>query len=423
MAVTDEVIRRFATRRVKTTTNTVEWANGRGNVYCRGTALYSYGSHWPLAIYIGRINNVPTFIKNGDRYSVSTAGHLSGTQSACKGPTVSRASVEAAGVNFHQIILAEGEGRTLPEELLADRQGQPLDLAKQWDNNITYVMFWQEDSRTELIWDRDEQKYYTKFDRRYKDTTNEDYSKRDYTVTGYRIKRDSVFKVPPQGMFIKNSRQETERYVEGVWHVLGAVVLECHVQRRENVADKRRKYGYRTVVHPVEVSYLLCSLDEGSYFVAKLPVKPTSVQHAFDSLKPEEVNAAIEAGKEVKRQGEWFFIPYKTDRELAQELGITIKALNEQAGMGVLPLSNDNSNRHVAKLLKVGEKTYAKGRVFHRFPSFARRQEPVEGQEAEPQKDWGTGTGQHRTVHLEEWHEVHRNTELASWSGLTGRVD
>jgi hypothetical protein len=186
---------------------------------------------------------------------------------------------------------------------------------------------------------------------------------------------------------------------------LGAVVLECHTQETERVPDKRNRYGYRTVKHPVEVSYLLCSLDEGSYFVAKLPVKPTSVQHAFDCLKPEAVNAALNEGKEVKRQGEWFFIPYKTDRELADELGVTIKALKERSVSEALPVVADNSNQHVAKLLKLEGRTFAKGTVRHKFP-------------------FGGRTGQHRTVNLEEtWHEVHRNTELASWSGLTGRVD
>jgi len=415
MATTDQVISRFATRHGnKRRDGRVEYNNGRGNVYCSNRTLYSYGSHWPLAVYIGRINGVPTFIKNGDRYSVSTAGHLSHTQSCCKGPTVSRASVEAAGVKFDQIILKPADDRTLPEEL------EGVNIEESWADSLTYVLFWQEDSRTDLIYDREEQAYYTEFDRRYRDTTNKDHSQRDYTVVGYRIKRSSKFTPPSQGMFIKNRTEHHEQYVEGHWHILGAVILENHTIRREYINDRRVKRGYRVKTHPKEISYYLCSLDEGSYFVAKLPVQPTSIQHAFECLKPQPVVLAEQEGKDVKRQGEWFFIPYKTDRELADELGITIKALNEQAEMGFLPLVSDNNNRHVAKLLKIGDKTYAKGRVFHRFPSFRSSQQTEGG---EPAPDWGRGTGQHRTVSLDVWHEVHKNTELASWSGLTGRVD
>lgn len=56
----------------------------------------------------------------------------------------------------------------------------------------------------------------------------------------------------------------------------------------------------------------LCSMDEGSYFVSKLLKRADSVDEAFQALKPEDVLQAEAKGLEVKRQGEWYFIPIDT---------------------------------------------------------------------------------------------------------------
>lgn len=71
-----------------------------------------------------------------------------------------------------------------------------------------------------------------------------------------------------------------------------------------------------TCVLEQDGSHYLCSMDERQYFIAKLPHKVKNVTEAFRSLKPEEVKQAETEGKEVLRQGEWFFIPVGPVSEL-----------------------------------------------------------------------------------------------------------
>src|SRR5262249_7796591 len=94
---------------------------------------------------------------------------------------------------------------------------------------------------------------------------------------------------PPDGA-ITGQETWSDDHGRRVWHRVGSGVL------RENGHD------------------YLCSMDEGSYFVSQLYRRVRSVADAFASLNPREVVAAEEAGLEVKRQGEWFFIPVGTPK-------------------------------------------------------------------------------------------------------------
>jgi hypothetical protein len=53
-------------------------------------------------------------------------------------------------------------------------------------------------------------------------------------------------------------------------------------------------------------------------FLVRLPQPVTTIEDAYESLKPQEVKDAEAKGLEVKRQGEWFFIP--VDKETARKL-------------------------------------------------------------------------------------------------------
>lgn len=79
----EEVIRRFATRKINSRTKTVQWSSN--NVYCCEDLMFSYGSHFILAKYLGR----NLFIRNSDKYSSSTSHHQSMTAQHCPGPEVS----------------------------------------------------------------------------------------------------------------------------------------------------------------------------------------------------------------------------------------------------------------------------------------------------------------------------------------------
>ena len=200
------------------------------------------------------------------------------------------------------------------------------------------------------------------------------------------------YTVPNQGMFV-TQKQFEDGSVRGYWHVLGGVVIECGPSR-----------------------YLLCGLDENTYFVSELPSKPISVVDAYDILKPPEVKQAEAHGISVLRQGEWFFIPTDlTDRDITDMLGFKyLKEMRSRAETGPLPTYTHGTNQHVCKHVDtyaadhrtgqlVGARMYAKGCVRH-------------------VSQWG-GRGDHRILRLEDvWHLAVCNTEIASWS-VDGKFD
>lgn len=92
--------------------------------------------------------------------------------------------------------------------------------------------------------------------------------------------------LPKTGMVIKHyTNGDDPEHVGTTWHLIGSVLF------RHN--DK----------------YYLGAMDEGRYFLSQLPRKCARVQTAFEMMKPNQVRTAIRQGADVKRQGEWFFIP------------------------------------------------------------------------------------------------------------------
>jgi len=72
--------------------------------------------------------------------------------------------------------------------------------------------------------------------------------------------------------------------------------------------------------------YLLSSTDASAhwgrgYFLSVLPCEVNTIDEAFEALKPEIVKQSEKEGKEVRRQGEWFFIKLADNvRELKKVL-------------------------------------------------------------------------------------------------------
>ncbi len=64
------------------------------NMFIRGDVLYSYGTHFPLTIRLAGGG----YLHNGDRYSVSTAGHQSHARSAISGPVIPFSALASAGI-------------------------------------------------------------------------------------------------------------------------------------------------------------------------------------------------------------------------------------------------------------------------------------------------------------------------------------
>lgn len=101
-----QIIKNFADRRINRRTKSVEWG-GTSNVFCRDRTLYSYGTHFPLARYMGEVDGQHVFILNDDYYSSSTARHQSFTRSICPGPLVSATALAKVGIEFNHLELKD----------------------------------------------------------------------------------------------------------------------------------------------------------------------------------------------------------------------------------------------------------------------------------------------------------------------------
>lgn len=187
-----------------------------------------------------------------------------------------------------------------------------------------------------------------------------------------RIKYIDLEKEKTMLVKIKNKAGEME---EKLRHLLGSVVFEFNNRYFLSGVDESGTNAWR------------------SYFLAELPYKVSSVEEAYNALKPEEVKQAERLGLEVKRQGEWFFIP--VDKE------INIKLNKEKNVSRSALLPNRDRNRrlmHLAtRLFTDNKKMYAKGTVRHLEK-------------------------QHRMLTLPSWYEVYENTQINSWVS-SGKID
>jgi hypothetical protein len=180
--------------------------------------------------------------------------------------------------------------------------------------------------------------------------------------------------------------------VAGYWHVLGGALLR--------VGDK----------------YLLGGLDEGRYFLSLLTNSARTVAEAYRTLMPLKVMEAEAAGREVKRQGEWFFVKSSIDRKGVMALANISRVKEFEKAIQLSPLvgvSRQDGNQHVCHNILVtvdGQPTrLATGLVRHQRLN-----------------RW---TGSRRTTHEHaavdlgsDWWEVYENTALQSWS-TGGRFD
>jgi hypothetical protein len=87
-----EIVFKFATRQPnKRHKGQIIWNGSR--IFCRDDIIFSYGTHFPLAKYLGERNNLRFFVKNSDKYSSSTSAHQSMVRQVCHGPSVSRSDL------------------------------------------------------------------------------------------------------------------------------------------------------------------------------------------------------------------------------------------------------------------------------------------------------------------------------------------
>lgn len=141
--------------------------------------------------------------------------------------------------------------------------------------------------------------------------------------------------------------------------------------------------------------YFLCDVDRRevehniiNFFLAELPEKCSSISEAYDMLKPEEVKMFEKnTGKQVERQGEFFFIPVSTSPH-----GFNAEEIRE------IRVGNSRPNR-VEKGVKNEKGFFVTGKISHTGREHADLVLP-----------------------LDRWFKVVPNTSKANFQ-LTGDID
>lgn len=133
-------------------------------------------------------------------------------------------------------------------------------------------------------------------------------------------------------------------------------------------------------------------------FLVELQVEATTIDEAYDTLKPKEVKDAEKKGLTVLRQGEWFFIPVKGEYKIETREIVWGDKKGKTEPMPLDLKAGDNrpnrvSNHHV----KADKSTLVTGRVEH------------SGRE-------------HAALVLKGWFKPVPNTSVRSFT-ITGDVD
>jgi hypothetical protein len=211
----------------------------------------------------------------------------------------------------------------------------------------------------------------------------------DHTQDEYKSFRDfgsleEFKKTIPSGAEVHISRNSNGEIDYMAYHRIGQALLKynkiIHLKYDNGMEEDR-----------IVEKYFICGMDEGSYFVSELPKPAKTVEGAFKVLKPYSVQKAEKNGIEVKRQGEWFFIPQKKE-DLPHHL------VKNELKSHSLPHEVNSAAHIVTRMFKGMGRTFTKGYVRH-------------------------SRKEHRPLNLgEQFHIAVKNTAIGNWSAR-GNVD
>lgn len=139
------------------------------------------------------------------------------------------------------------------------------------------------------------------------------------------------------------------------------------------------------------------------FFLTQVVGNPTTVEEAYEGMKPEEVKNLEVAGYNVRRQGEYFFVE-------------CLPALNS-----VLNKEKDKLQKKVALSHKKRDTTLEGAWNFSQSRHVVTNYIELDGQA------FAKGTcrhvgGEHKMLKLDSWHLVFENVQEKSWTA-EGRVD
>lgn len=309
-------------------------------VWTDGDHIYSYGRHFEMARIMRDVNGEPTFfLVNGETFSPSTTNHQSNVRSAIQRSGIEsiiipHGALEAATIDFSSIEIIDVQSDHT--EVKRFEQSTPPHGAR-WESYQQSV--WEDGKYVRS--DDDPWHYYLTTGRRQIDVqANEDgtltYSwettrhwlggsliKARVRWRGYTLCKpcggsgtDGELQGPPEpgGEWTYERRTIGD---ERVWHPRpGRRNRFTHDwdARQSTLCAKCNGEGGRHFTRSRQ-AYFLSGFDSQearpSYFFCELPkgVTPTSVDEAFECLKPTAVKIAEMMDREVTRQGDIFAIP------------------------------------------------------------------------------------------------------------------
>lgn len=186
--VNEEVAIRFSKQQINSRSKTVEW-NGH-NLWCNGRIIYSYGSHFPVARFLGEHPKWGrTFVKNSDKYSNSTSCHQSTVARYCKGPSLSRSALN------------------------------DLEILDFEELELKNILLWRQPSYKHLYFDSQDNVYYQDY------TVENAESNYDNEYTRF-IHYHNEWKLPRFGQFKPYRGQKANRFKQGMFTIEEIVVLE-----------------------------------------------------------------------------------------------------------------------------------------------------------------------------------------------------
>lgn len=216
-------------------------------------------------------------------------------------------------------------------------------------------------------------------------------------------------------------------FIEETVHFMGARLFS--VESNTDLGDKKIKFLFdidrKEIDNQIFNPFLVQVPENGT------PI--TSIDQAYDCLMPNEVKDAIANGEHVKRQGEWFFIPTKTN-PLSKIAGLTEEQRKEYAlAMAIKKQSNWDTT--LSEML--GEELTEKYKNIGYIPEVGvKRMELRAGKNRPNHAEKGLNSDgisyvkgivshsgrEHADIVLEGWHIALPNTAIDSFT-ITGDID
>jgi hypothetical protein len=269
------------------------------NLYYKGNILYSYGTHFPLAIRYHKATEIPEgsegfgcgiqYLVNGDKNSVTTSRHQN----------------QAIGTLTPNV--------QIPFSALAEAWNWKLESTiyyKEWGQDYTEA----EARKLEGIGEGSA--WNSLYQAGWGSKGNPDWVNRANALAEKLASGEGG----EQGFRIVNYRKDTWEYQcqeektgkpLTTWMDSDSAAWKAHTCQKDIPTRDQARHRLGAVLFTIRGNSFLSSFDEQdtrNYFLCQVPGSPGTVEEAYENLKPTEVKLAEIEGIPVLRQGDWFFI-------------------------------------------------------------------------------------------------------------------